>query len=242
MTIADIQTLTRFLTNTNSTSFTDANLLILVNNSYERIVGKLIVATSGGQWPFGDSNYTAFPDYITDLVNSQAEYDLDAIFTDTPLNIMGVEILDDSGNYQPARPITLRKIREMGFSQSQYFEDDGFPLEYEKRENILVLYPAPDNGVTVTLTNGLKIFYLRTADVYTSAEVSTGTKTPGFPSPWHDIISYESAYNYAIANGLPNANFLKAEVDRKEKELLAFISERNQDERKVMTPKKINYI
>ena len=242
MIIADIQTLARFLTNTDTTSFTYPNLLILVNHSYERIVGKLIVATQGGNWMFGDSNYSAFPDYITDLVSAQPDYDLDTIFDDTPLNIMGIEILDVDGNYQPIRPITLREIREKGFSQTNYLSDDGQPSEYEKRENIIVLYPAPDNGVSVTLTNGLKIFYLRTADVFTSGQVTTGTKEPGFPSPYHDIISYEVAYHYSIANGLPNTNFLKAELDRKEKELLAFISERGQDRRKVMTPKRINYI
>jgi len=240
MNIADINTLSRFLTNTDTVSLTDANLLILVNQSYERIVGKLITVTSGGDWPFGDSNYSAFPTYTMDLVNSQAEYDIDDLTT--PLNILGVEVLDVGGSYQPVTSITLRKIREMGFSQSEYFKDDGFPLEYEKRENILVLYPAPDNGVTVTLAAGLKIFFLRTADIFTSVEVTDGTKVPGFPSPWHDILAYESAYHYAIANGLSSSNFIKAELDRKEKEFFDFIAERNQDTRKIMKPKKIRYI
>lgn len=239
MKIQDIQTLTRFLTNTNSTSFTDANLLILENQSYERIVGKIIVETQGGGWVFGDSNYTAFPTYTQDLVDSQAEYEIDALTT--PLTIMGVEILNSDGNYDLIRPISLKDIHKIGSSQSEYAKTDGFPQQYEKRENIVVLYPAPDNGVTVTLTAGLKIFFLRTADIFTSAEVSTGTKEPGFPSPWHDIIAYESAYNYAIANGLPNANFLKGEVDRKEKELLDFIAGRNQDDKKIIRTKRISF-
>ena len=235
MQIQDIQTLARFLTNTDSVSFTDANLLILENASYERITGRLLAETAGSKWPYGDSNYTAFPDYVADLVNSQDIYDLTTVFADTPLKILGVEVLDQDGNYQVVWPIGFSQIRRRGIAQTEYAETDGRPFQYELRENKIVLKPAPDDGVTVTLTGGLKIFYLRTADVFTSAQVSTGTKVPGFPAPWHDIIAYEPAFHYAIANGLPNANFLKSEVDRKEKEMLEFISRRNQDHRPVMT-------
>ena len=234
MTIANINTLARFLTNTDSVSFTDANLLILVNASYERITGRLLAETAGSKWQYGDSNYTAFPDYVADLVDSQDIYDLTTIFSDTPLKILGVEVLDQDGNYQVVFPVGFSQIRRVGIAQTEYAKTDGRPFQYELRENQIVLKPAPDNGVTVTLTDGLKIFYLRTADVYTSAQVSTGTKVPGFPSPWHDIIAYESAFQYAMANALPNANFLKGEVDRKEKEMLEFISRRNQDNKPVM--------
>ena len=125
----------------------------------------------------------------------------------------------------------------MGLGQVEYQKTDGIPTEYEKRENMVVLYPAPDNGVSVTLTAGLKIFFLRTADVFTSSEVTTGTKEPGFPSPWHEILAYEAAYMYAVTRQLPNANQLKADVMQKEKELLAFISRRNQDDRPIITMK-----
>lgn len=241
MQIQDIQTLARFLTNTDATSFTDANLLILENQSYERVVGKLIKETTGGKWQFGDDNYTAFPDYVGDLVNSQAEYDLDTLFTDTPLTVIGVEILDQDGIYQLIKPITLERIHSFGVAQSEYQKADQRPLEYEKRENQLVLYPAPDNGVSVTLTGGIKVFYLRTADVFTSAQVSTGTKVPGFPSPWHDILAYETAYHYAVTNGLPNANVLFQEFNRKEQEMHDFISRRNQDDRKIIRIKPITH-
>ena len=241
MKISDINVLARFLTNTDTVSLTAANLLILVNASYERITGKLLAKTAGSTWQYGDSNYTVFPDYLADLVNSQDAYDLGQIFTDTPLKIMGVEILDVDGNYQVIDQISFSKIRDQKIAQTEYAKTDGRPLEYELRENEIVLYPAPDNGVSVTLTAGLKIFYLRTADVYTSAEVTTGTKVPGFPAPWHDIIAYESAYNYSVANGLPNVNLLKAEMDKKEKEMFDFIFLRNLDESSRITSEVISF-
>lgn len=238
MTIADIETLTRFLTKTTTVSLTAPNLLIIENKYYEEITGKILSETAGGEWPYGDSNYTAFPDYTENLVDSQAEYDIGAFGTggdETPLVILGVEVLNVDGIYETLRPITLQELTERGTAQTEFFKTDGKPQFYEKRENLIVLYPAPDNGVNVTFASGLKVFYLRRADIFTSAEVTTGTKEPGFPSPWHDLLSYGPAYDVALANGLSSANGFKAEYDRRLKEMLDFLSIRNQDDRKVLT-------
>ena len=235
MTIANLQTYIRYLTNTDSTSLTDANLLIFINQEYERIVGNLIKETAGAIWQFGDANYTAFPTYTLDMTNSTPEYQIDSLTT--PLTIMGVEVLDNSGNWHPLKPISLQHIRETGIALSEYYETDGIPQEYEKRENMIVLYPAPDNGVSVTLTAGLRIYFLRTADIYTSAQVTTGTKVPGFPSPWHDALAYAVAHIVALANGFPTIAAFMQIRDKKEKELLSFISRRNQDDRPIMTMK-----
>ena len=240
MNIADINILARLLTGTDTNSYTAANLLIAVNASYERITGRILEETSGGNWPYGDANYTAFPTYTLDLTNSTAEYQFDSLVT--PIVIMGVEVLDNNSLWHVLSPITLEDIRRQGIAQVEYQKTDGRPIEYEKRENIIILYPAPDNGVSVTLTAGLKIFFLRTSDNYTSAQVTTGTKVPGFPSPYHDILAYEAAYTFAVAKGLSNINLLKAELDKRERGLLKLISKRNQDERPIMTMREINHI
>ena len=237
MTIAETATLTRLLTKTTTTSFTNAQLLIAVNACYERITGIILSETSGGRWKYGDINLSALPTYTMNLVNSQAEYQIDSLTG--VLTILGVEVLDNTGIWHPLSPITLDDIRESGIAQVEYYKTDGMPLEYEKREHMLILYPAPDNGVTVTLTAGLKIFFLRGASVVTDM---TATTSVGIPSPWNDALAYGAAYIYAIANGLPNANQLKAERDTKEKELLAFISRRNQDDRPVMSNKFESYL
>lgn len=238
-TIADLNTLTRFLSDTDTTSLTAANLLILINKSYERITGRLLSETGNGKWPHGDVNYTAFPTYAMNLVNSQAEYQIDSLTG--VLSIMGVEAMDKDGNYYPLEPITFQEIRRQGIAQTEFHETDGKPLYYEKRENIIVLYPAPDNGVNVTLTNGLKIFYLRGADIYTSAQVTTGTKEPGFPSPWHDILAYEAAMDYCALYKPERVNYLSSQLAKKERELLDFVSRRNQDDKKVLRMRGISY-
>lgn len=242
MTIANLETLTRFLTNTNSTSFTAANLLILDNKYYEQIVGRIISETAGARWQFGDFNYTAFPTFTLDMVNSTAEYSLTDLSTD-PLTIMGVEVLDNSGIWHKLDRTSLREIHTGGNAQVEYYKTDGRPQEYEIRDSELVLYPAPDNGVNVTLTAGLKIFYLRTADKFTPAQQTTGTKEPGFPSPWHDMLSYGPAYDYALSNPLAKlpAGSFKAEYERKMEEMLDFISHRDQADEKVITIRKRSF-
>ena len=240
MTIADLNTLTRYLCNADSTSLTAANLLIFINKAYERMIGKLITITGDGPWPFGDSNYTAFPTYTMNLTNSTAEYQIDSLTT--PLTIMAVEVMDQNGNYYPLQTITLRQIEETGTSQTEFEETDRRPIYYEKRENMVVLYPAPDNGVSVTLTAGLKIFFLRTADVYTAAQVTTGTKEPGYPSPWHDILAYEAAIMYCLNFKPERVGFLTQERDKRERELFEFMSMRDQDVRPIMKMKPVSFI
>ena len=228
MTIADINTLARFLTSTDTVSYTAAQLLIAVNASYERVTGKIISEIAGRRWQYGDFNYTAFPTFTISMSDGVQSYDLNDIST-RPLTIMGLEVLDQSGNPHVLRRTSLKEIHKDGTAFDDYQSTNGLPNEFEIRDNLIVLYPAPATA-NVTLTNGLIIYYLRTADVFTSAQVSTGTKQPGFPSPWHDILAYESAWLFGIKQGLPNANTLFAEVQRKEKEMIDFITRQDQQD------------
>lgn len=237
-TIAGTTTLIRLLTKTTTTSFTNAQVLVVANESYERITGVILSETAAASWKYGDINYTALPTYTMNLVNSQAEYQIDSLTG--PLIILGVEILDNNGIWYPIRPIDLDYIHnELGLGQVEHLKTDGAPIQYEKIEHMVRLYPAPDNGVSVTLTGGLKIHFLRGASVFTDMTASTD---PGLPSPWHSAIAWDSAYTYAVANNLPNLNHLKEGREARVKELLAFISRRDQDDKKVMRPRKTRYI
>src|SRR3990167_6699717 len=239
MTIADINTLARFITNTDTTSLTAANLLIRVNKYYEEVVGRIISETAGAQWQFGDMNYTAFPTFTFTLSNGVQSYDLNDIST-APLTIMGVEVQDVGGIWSPLNRLTLKDIQRMGIAQSEYQKTSGLPREYELRDNLIVLYPAPATA-NVTLTSGLRVFYLRTAAVFTSAQVTTGTKQPGFPAPWHDLLSYGPAYDYSIAVGKPNADRFLREYNRRLEEMLDFISRRAQAVDYILTGESKNY-
>src|SRR3990167_3008759 len=126
MTIANLQTLVNLLIDGNTNNLSNANFLILINQAYERITGKLIAETVGGKWPYGDANYTAFPTYTLNLTNSTAEYQIDSLTT--PLVILGAEVLDNTGIWHPLKPISLTQIRESGWAQTEAYETDGRPV------------------------------------------------------------------------------------------------------------------
>ena len=244
MTIADIQSEVRAITDTDSTSLTNATLLYRVNNAYEEIMAKLFMELGAGSWPPGDINYTAFPTYTQNLVNAQQAYQIDSFGADAderPLVILGVEVVDNNGASHVLSPITLRRIHDLGFAQSRYESTNGLPREYEKREHMLVLYPAPATA-NVTLTNGLRAFFLRRADVYTSAEVTTGTKEPGFPSPYHILVAYKAALPHIQSYKRERLPWLINEITRLERDLLKFVSRSNQDDRPIMSMRPVEHI
>lgn len=248
--ISDLNSLARYIVDADSTSLTAANLLIFINNAYEDIVGRLIVATSSGDMHFGDSNYTATPTGLVTLVNGQRPYQLTGnststgVSTTTPLlNFLGASVLDNTGIWHPLRPISLaHDILGSGIDPAEYFKTSGQPIYYEKREDFIILYPAPDNGVTVTLASGLKIFFQRTADLFTSAQVTTGTKVPGFASPYHPLLAYKASLPYARKYKPQLVSGILLEIARLEKDLIAFYSKKLQDERPIMMPRKELYL
>lgn len=247
MTISDIQKWARFKSDTDTSSYPDDKLLIAENNAYEEIVGKLIILTSGGGWHFGDSNYTALPTGLFTLVNSQETYQLTGngttgIDTTTPLiDLQGVSVKDNSGIWHVLEPITLWSLLEQGIDPAEHFKTDGRPQYYEKREDFLILYPAPDNGVTVTLASGLKVFFQRTASLFTAAQVTTGTKTPGFASPFHSLISLKAALAYCLNYKPDRAQGLMIEIAQLEKEMIEFYAQKGDDKRQMMTMEAVIY-
>lgn len=195
----------------------------------------ILTETSGGRWKWGDINYTALPTYTLDLVNGTAFYQIDSLTG--PLVILGVEVADQNGIYHLLNPITLDDIHTQGIAQSEYRKTNGLPAEYQKREHGVILHPAPATA-NVTLTAGLRIFFLRGMSAITSV---TDTTAIGFPLPWHRLLAFDTALTFAISKGLEKEASLERQVSKLENQLLRFISKRNQDDRPIMTMKTIQY-
>ena len=238
MTIADINTLCRFLCDADTNSYTAANLLITINQAYEEVVSKLLLAD--GRWQFDDNNFTTFPIATTTLANSQPDY----TFDNSHLKILRVEIKDVNGNYYKLDPFDIDDLERLGganIATTEFYETDGRPLYYDKQGSSLVLYPAPDNGVSVTLSAGLKIYFQRTADVFTSAQVTTGTKQPGFASSFHPLLAYKAALPYCIKFKPERVSGINAKVVDLEAGLEKFYSKRDRDEKPTMTMRRIAF-
>ena len=221
MTITDIVNAVYFRTGTNSSSFPAADMLIFINIAYDRVVSLINHSDSKQQWD--DGNETDLPSTTFALVSGQKDYSL----ATTHHTIDRVEPLPNEGGATSWKLLTQIDRTDIDISLPAYAGANGEPSEYDLVGTSIILYSAPN----YTQAASMRIYFTRGGKLFTSAEVTTGTKTPGFVSTFHDLIPLWVSYDYAIVN-LPNiAAGLFAEIQRKEKELVEFYGGRNRDRR-----------
>ena len=194
-----------------------------MNQAYEKIIGKILSAD--GTWQFDDSNFSDLPIGTTTLVDGQQDYSFPA----THLEIERVEVKNKDGNYELVSPVDKTNI---GVALTEYQKTNGMPNEYDKQGSSIFLYPAPAAG-SVTTAQGLKVYFKRTADLFTSAQVTTGTKEPGFASPFHMYIVYEAAIPFCLSYKKDRVPLFEKKAMELEKACLEFYSRRERDVRKV---------
>ena len=193
-------------------------MLLAINNAYERVVSLILQAD--GRWEWDDSNNTDFPIATTTLTTDQQDYSLAV----THLNITRVQIKDTAGNWTQLTPLNQSDLK--GEALDEFMKSASIPVYYDKIGSSVVLYPKPN----YTQTASLKIYFQRGPAVFTSAEVTTGTKVPGFSSLYHELIPLHAAHDYAIAKGLANVNQLAAQIQQREEALQSDYELRSRDE------------
>lgn len=200
----------------------------LINYGLDEVTSVIMQVDNSWQWD--DSNHPDLPIATTDLVVSQSEY----VLATTHLNIDGIEILDSNGDYYPIYPIDYRDIRNVGQSETEFFEQDGRPTYYDLQANVLKLYPAP-RASDVTTTAGLKIFFRRPASYFVSSDT---TKQAGISPIFQDLISLYACAKYAKQNSiLDKARELDAEIEKRKKAIKEHYFSRHSDSPKKMTYK-----
>lgn len=236
MTITDIVAEARALCDADTTSYTAATMLRRVNSALEELVGMIINAD--GSWQFDDTNHDDLPRGKGNLVDGQESY----TFTSDYLQIEEISILDKNSLYRKIKPFDPADFD--GMTADEYWGVDssgdpnkGMPEVYDIKGDSIRLYPAPDTNV-VTLTNGIRVSFKRTADLYTSAEVITGTKEPGLPSTHHSILSYMAAIPYCMKFHPKRVSWLEKKVDEMKRTLLEHYASREKDRRTIITPKR----
>ena len=222
----------RLLVDADSVSYANADLLRRLNTAYEEVVA--LILGVDGLWQFDDTNYTDFPIGTTTLVNSQQDY----TFAATHLEIEGVSVLDKDGIWKKLRPID---DKQLSVDPIEFQKTDGLPTYYDKQGRSILLYPAPDNGVSVTLASGLKVFFKRTADLFTQTQVDAASKEPGFASPFHVILAYKAALPYAQSYKKDRVPMIINEINRLEKGITKHYGRREQDRRKIMSMSGITF-
>lgn len=242
MTIADIEAEIRLLCDADATSYPAAAILRRENMALEEAVAEII--NVDGFWQFDDTNYTTTPKGSGTLTSGQINYS----FADEFLSIEEVDILDTSGYYRRIEPFDSR---EMGMSFEEYFgitfngttytAQTGFPTYYDKNGDSILLSHSP-TATDVTLTKGIRVLFQRTADIFTSAQQTTGTKVPGIASPFHMFICYHSAIPYCMSYKKDRVALYEKKKDEIKTAMLKYYAHRAEDERKIITNKPICHI
>lgn len=224
------------LCDTDETSYPRADKTSRINNALEEVVAWILQAD--GRWQFDDTNYTTHPRGLGTLVNGQEDYS----FTAEYLDVEAIEILDTRTPNMYIRIKQLDHSMLNGLSPQEYFglDSDGTPRQawpeyYDINGDTIRLYPAPDSG-SVTLTNGIRVWFKRTASLFT---VTTGTgedtTQPGFASPYHAVLAYMAAIPYNEIYHPERVARQQFKVNEMKKAIQEFYGHRNFDERKTMT-------
>lgn len=223
MTTSDIVNRIYKNTKTNATSYDAPTMLIDINVAMNRVWS--LVNRTDEKWQVDDNNNIDLPIATTATVSGQQDYSLSISF----LTIDRVEIMDLTGNWTQLQQFDQSDLKNS--SLTQFLKTPGTPTQYDVSGASVFLYPAPNYSQAASL----KIYYTRGPVEFTSADVSTGTKQPGFNSLFHDLVPLWVSYDYWLVNNPAQTTGFLGEIQRKEQELIDFYGGRDRDGRPRLT-------
>jgi len=234
MTIDDINSEITFNTNADTTTFLPADRLIKVNKAQDEV--HIMILQSQDEWDFDDKNYTSdFPVLTTDLKAGQQDYSLPI----EAIKEKRVELNLDSTTFKKAEPIDINEISDgtsttdiaNSFSTASPFYDLGY--------NSLRTYPIP----TVDVTKGLKIWIDRNMSLFTSGDVSTGTREPGFDRQFHQLIPLKVSWDFLFfkIKDYSGADRVKQVIDEQEFKLKKHYGSKQKDRKYAMGASAVDY-
>lgn len=160
-------------------------------NERFRMVWSMIFESYGG-WQFIDDNTsdtsTGVPYTDTDLVSGTALYSLPS----SAITVNGVEILN-GGVWQRLQAITPEQFIDGG--GDSLFPSGGTSTHYMLQGDVIRILPTPSTDVT----SGLRVYFDQEISTFLYTDT---TKTPGFASPFHRMLSVGAALDYATARGV----------------------------------------
>lgn len=204
-----------------------------INNWYLQVASWIFEAD--GRWQWDDANQTDRPCATTNLVKDQKGY---GILSASPsagkdwLEIERVEITDENGEEREIRPIDQTDLE--GIALDEFMDSSGKPEYFDFRGGSVYLYPASNYNKDDSLT----IYFKRSPLVFSSTDT---TKTPGFATPFHKLLSLGASYDWALAKGDTNVDRIRQEIEVLKQNLKNFYSKRSKYERPKLTHKYTNF-
>jgi hypothetical protein len=197
-----------FICGTNSTTYPIAEKTRNINVGMDTVAD--LIQKASGEWNWDDTNQTDLPIGKTDIVSGQTNYTVSSEF----LSILGVYILDDSGEYVEIKPVDRNVILTLDT------DDTGIAYGYYLSGNTIYLNRVP----TANYTSGLKVHFQRNVSYFTAADT---TKLAGFNPQFHKLLSLYASRDYAIAKGKNNLVVILNQIEKMENELKKSYARRN---------------
>ena len=229
MTFTEILAEARRIAKATSISYPTTEITTSSNRALERATA--LIRDAQNRWQWDDSDYTDFPRATRDIVDQQQDYELDP----THYRIERVEIRDIDGNWHKVDPID--EVDVYNQSLTDFLPTAGLPRYYDKVGNSILLYPKPSTA-NVTENEGLKVFYQRGPDYFTTSDT---TKAPGFNPLFHSLIPLWCAYDYAFVNSLPSMGAIRERITLMEEDLKTHYALRDIDDPIRLETRKYNF-
>ena len=182
---------------------------------------------------YDDPNHGDDPIYTANLVASQQDYS----FPTGLAEIKRMEVKLDGSNWYKAEPLDVNQISKAtdttSIANTFHTSKPGYDTQY----NSFFLYPIPQTNVT----GGVKIWVTRAPEEFSTSDVTTGTKEPGFYRAFHPILAYGPAWEVAQRDRLPNVNELAVMLQDYEQRLRRFYGKRQKDRTSRLDGGYVNY-
>lgn len=216
MTLGDIATKARSLVNLNSTSYTNADLLIDLNIWWQKVATWILEAQDDSD--FDDSSNTTYPQYTFPLVDLQRDYSIASTYK--ILKIKRLDITYDGVTWYRATPIDDSMVKQglppvSGATSMDATVDARFVKEaprYDYKYGSLWIYPRAQTGDAANGAQAVAEF-TREVTPITLSDLTTGTLVPGFDGPFHPVLAYGCASEKATQFSMPQLPKLMGEIE-----------------------------
>lgn len=226
MTLAELVSEIRELTDTDSVSYPDASVARRINSAQDIMVGKIIEVCRS--YPYDDENFANIAEGTLDLDEGVSKYTI----TDRFLTISEVKIKDVGGTWHIVSPETQVEDGEIVETQEA---QTGLPTKYRIVGRTIFLRKAP-TASSVTLTAGLLIKYTRASYQVTTSDITTGTLVLGLASPWHITIAKMAALPYNKLYHQDRVTQMERDISVETKDCVDFYAGRLKDRINRLTP------
>lgn len=240
-TLGDIANKARALTHTDTSQYTTANILIDINEWYQKVVSMIVESQDDDT--FDDQRSTTYPIFPIALVAGQRDYPIPVSVG--CLKIRRIDITYDGSNYYRATPFD-DGVTSWGFGNSTN-EDINMIKQaprYRAKYNAIFVYPlavATDVSAGATMRVELERNIVPFTSSDYTADPNDSTVIPGFDAVFHMFIAWGTAYDYAVAQNLPQQKILGQTVADWEQRLRTAYGRKNLDTVLFMRPAYDNY-